>query len=92
MAKRYVAYPVKRQDRAGNIVRGFIIGLAEFGSFGTRLFDLAGYPHESEEDAIRASWEAIGADMWKAAEEFEQQQSDDRRGQSPSAEKGTEKE
>lgn len=33
MAKKYVAYPVRRQDRAGNVVRGFIIGLAEFGSF-----------------------------------------------------------
>ena len=83
MVKKYVAYPLGREDRAGNVVRGFIIGLAEFGCFGTRLYDLAGYPHDSEEEALRASWQAIGADMRKVVEET-QQQPDDERGQSTS--------
>lgn len=66
MTKKYVTYPVQRIDRAGNVVRGFVVGLAEFGCLGTRLYDLSGYPHESESDAIYSDWQSVGADMWNA--------------------------
>jgi hypothetical protein len=81
MTKRYVTYPVQKRDRSGNIVRGFVVGLAEFGCLGTRLYDLSGYPHESEAHAIFSDWQAVGNDMWKSLKDSEQeQQTDDREG------------
>ncbi len=66
MVKKYVALRVQKSDRAGNLVRGFVMGLAEFGSFGTRLYDLAGYPYESESAALYGDWKVVGGDLWKA--------------------------
>ncbi len=81
MTKKYVAFQIRTRDRAGNIVRGFILGLAEFGSFGTRLYDLAGYPYEFEVEALRSDWQIIGDDMWKVIEEKKLESSDDTTGQ-----------
>ena len=51
------------------VYRGFIMGLAEFGSFGARAPDFAGYPHESEEDAIYSDWQTMGNDMRRVIKE-----------------------
>jgi len=85
MTRRYVTYPVQKKDRAGNIVRGFVVGLAEFGCLGTRLYDLSGYPHESEAHAIFSDWQAVGNDMWKSLNDSQQeQQTDDSEGRQTS--------
>ncbi len=86
MTKKYVTYPVSRRDRAGNIMRGFMLGLAEFSCLGTHLHDLAGYPYESEADAIQSYWTAVGRDMWKAIEENELDTSDAEQARDPKSE------
>jgi len=85
MTKRYVAYTVSRKDRAGNIVRGFVMGLAEFGSFGTRLYDLSGYPHESEAEAIYSDWQSVGNDMRGAINKSQPEPADERDGRRSAA-------
>lgn len=69
MTKKYVALPVTRRDHGGNIVRGFVMGLAEFGCFGRQLYDLSGSPYHSEADSISADWQAVGEDLWKVLEQ-----------------------
>jgi hypothetical protein len=86
MAKKYVAYPVKRQDRAGNIIRGFVLGLAEFGCLGTRLYDLSGYPYESEVEALRSDWLAVGEDLWTAIDENDLEKLDEQEGRTSRSE------
>src|SRR5215469_7572708 len=68
MTKRYVAFPIGSRDRAGNMFRGFVLGLAEFGCLGAMRYDIAGYPYDSEAEALHSDWQAIGADMWSVIE------------------------
>jgi hypothetical protein len=88
MTKRYLVIPTQTIDHTGNILRGFWSGLAEFGSFGTRLYDLSGYPVASTEEALRSDWERLGLDFKKAIDDVRKeslQQPDS----SPSGDTGT---
>ena len=64
MVKRYVLLPTGKRDQSGIVRRGFMLGLADIGCFGTRLYDPAGYPHDSEWDALLSDWQALNGDMW----------------------------
>lgn len=86
MAKKYVVYPVKRQDRAGNIIRGFVLGLAEFGCLGTRLYDLSGYPYKSEAEALQSDWRAVGEDLWTAIDKSDLEKLDEQEGRTSRSE------
>jgi len=63
MVKKYVAFRLRSPGGAADIARGFILGLAEFGSFGTKLYDLTGYPHGDESEAIYSDWQMVGSDL-----------------------------
>jgi hypothetical protein len=79
MTKRYVKLWVKRSNRAENFARGFIMGLAEFGCFGVRLYDLAGYPYESEAAALARDWAAVGDDLENQIADEQPTEDDDQR-------------
>lgn len=66
MTKRYFVRPTLRVDRSGNIARGFALGLAEIGCLGLRIFDVAGYPYDDQEEAMLSDWRRVGDDMRKA--------------------------
>ena len=73
MAKRYLTVPTQTIDHAGNILRGFWSGLAEFAGGGVTLYDLSGYPIHSTEEALRSDWERLGLDFRKAIEHVNEQ-------------------
>ena len=67
MSKRYQIVRDKIVKPGGDIVDAFRMAIVEFTSLGERRFDLTGYPHESEVDAIMGDWTQIGQDL-KTAE------------------------
>ena len=43
------------------------MAIVEFSSLGMQKFDIAGYPYDTELDALESDWNAIACDMQIAA-------------------------
>jgi hypothetical protein len=67
MSKRYQVVRDKIWRSEGGFIEAFRMAIVEFTNLGERRFDLDGYPHASEEEALMRDWAEIGKDL-KVAE------------------------
>jgi len=74
MTKKYMLFPIRRHNAEGRVLEGFITGLADIGCFGSRYYDLAGYPHDSVNDAISGDWRQVGDDLRGSISSAERQE------------------
>jgi hypothetical protein len=75
MTKRYKLLPKLIPMAGGKFIQAFEMGLVEFSCLGETRFDIAGYPHASEMDAIAEDWGQLGKDLRKAAAKLEEEAS-----------------
>ena len=68
MAKRYQILRDLVPTRHGGFVERLRIALVEFGCFGERRFDVAGYPYDSINDGLMSDWQALASDARAAIE------------------------
>ena len=73
MSKRYALLKSKIPAIGGGFVEYFRMGLADIGSLGDQYFDLAGYPYESEAQALEDDWHRLTNDFSVAVEKLESQ-------------------
>jgi hypothetical protein len=78
MAKKYVIFRRRTGSHVSDIARGFMMGLAEFGSFGVQLYDLDGYPYDDEAHALYSDWETLGGDLEKVIRDGEKDSTSER--------------
>lgn len=72
MAKKYELVRDRVPRPEGGFIEAFRMALVDLSCFGEgRRLDLSGYPHESEQAAMRSDWEALGADFRASAEKLE---------------------
>jgi hypothetical protein len=67
MSRRYQVVRDRIVRPGGSFVEAFRMAIVEFTNLGERRFDLAGYPHDSEQDALVRDWAEVGKDI-KVAE------------------------
>jgi hypothetical protein len=77
MAKKYELVRDKIQLPGGGFMEAFRMALVEFSCLGERHLDLAGYSHDSEAEALRSDWEALGGDFREAAKKLAESVEDD---------------
>lgn len=71
MSKRYELIWDKVPVSGGGFIRAVRMALVDMSCFGERHLDLAGYPHDSEQDALLSDWSALGADFREAVGKIE---------------------
>lgn len=74
MAKKYEIVRDRVPVPGGGFIEAFRMALIEFSCFGERRFDIAGYPHELETEALMSDWAALGLDVQTAAERVQKLQ------------------
>jgi hypothetical protein len=47
--------------RVRTILRGFVEGMAS--AFGASRFDIHGYPHRNDAEALHSDWRSVGKDL-----------------------------
>lgn len=67
MSKRYEIVRDLLPLPGGGFVEALRMAIVEFTSLGPRQFDLAGYPYDSELEALESDWDALGKDFRQAA-------------------------
>ena len=67
MSKKYILGRDRIPTPVGGFIEAFRMALVELTNMGERNFDLTGYPHETEADALMSDWAALGADFTQAA-------------------------
>ena len=67
MSKQYGQVKVHIPRPVGGFMEAFRTAIVEFTSFGTRQFDIAGYPYDTEAAALSADWDSIAHDFHAAA-------------------------
>jgi len=71
MTKQYKAFRRRLpKPGGGGFFEAIQMALVDMSCLGERRFDLSGYPHESEADALMSDWVALGGDMQHAIEEI----------------------
>ena len=63
MSKRYQFVRERIVSPEGGFMEAFRMAIVDFTNLGERRFDLAGYPHASEQDALVRDWTEIGKDL-----------------------------
>lgn len=71
MTKKYIVVRDRIPSPLGGFIEAFRMALVEFTNMGERHFDLTGYPHNSEAEALMSDWGALGADFATAAKKIE---------------------
>ena len=67
MSKRYQVVRDKIRQSEGTFIEALRIAPVEFTCLGERRFDVAGYPHADESEALQSDWAALGQDFRVAA-------------------------
>lgn len=67
MSQRYQIARDRIVRPGGSFIDAFRMAIVEFTSLGERRFDIAGYPHDSEQEALIRDWAEVGKDI-KVAE------------------------
>ena len=71
MTQRYTVIKSKVPGAGGRFVEAFLLGLADLGSLGDRYFDLAGYPYETETEALSSDWLRLEGDFRAAVNKID---------------------
>jgi hypothetical protein len=71
MTKKYIVVRDRIPSAIGGFIEAFRMALVELANMGERHFDLTGYPHDTEADALLSDWAALGADFNDAASKFD---------------------
>ena len=67
MSKRYELVKELLPRAGGGFAEAFRMAIVEFSSLGMEKFDIAGYPYDTELDALEGDWNAVARDFQIAA-------------------------
>lgn len=67
MTRRYEIVRELFPQSSGGFIEAFKLAIVEFSSLGVQKFDIAGYPYDTESEALEADWLAIARDCQIAA-------------------------
>lgn len=70
MTKKYQIVRDKIPTASGGFVEALRMALVEFSCLGETRFDISGYPHASEVQALATDWERLGQDALEATRKF----------------------
>ncbi|MGQ0485809.1 MAG: hypothetical protein ACT4SY_10725 [Hyphomicrobiales bacterium] len=73
MVKSYYHMRTRPAGPDKGVRQGFVLGLADFACLGWQVYDLAGYPYESEDAALFSDWMKLGQDFENASRKIEEE-------------------